>query len=300
MNRKGKTVDTTSLYFLKSTGGNDLGRRMMIHRDYLAHCLRWSHVVRYLQRGKRHQTAHVLDVGCGREALLPRLLSSMRLGHTTGSYTGVDYGPIDWPDLINPRSKKFRMKLLPNIDFAIDSLPRKRYDVVTSFEVLEHVEPMHAFRMLQRVHEVIGARGVAFLSTPCYDLRVGAAGNHVNEMSYDGFHALLQLAGLRMKGVWGTFASQRDYRQTLSECYPGIDEAVDALREYYDSAVLACLLAPLVPEHARNCLWRVSRTTPTVLQPKILKQLATPRHGSSAEWPKTLKRLNQEVARVQR
>jgi SAM-dependent methyltransferase len=295
MNRRGKVIDTSNLTITAAHG--------QIHRDYLAHCLRWSHVVKFMAGHKRHRTAHVLDVGCGVEVPLARAMYTARLTHTTGSYTGVDHGRLPWPRWIKRDSARWHMTLHERSDFATVSLDRRHYDVVVSFEMLEHVEPAHAFVMLHRMRNLVGQAvegGTVFISTPCYDSRVGAAGNHVNEMSYDGFHALLQLAGLRVEGVWGTFASQRDYRQTLSECYPGINEAFDALRAYYDPDVLACLFAPLVPEHARNCLWRVNRTTPTTLRPKTLKQLATPRHGSSAEWSKTLKQLNQEVSRVQR
>lgn len=291
MNAHGKSIDTTSLRLM-----GDTARKGYIHRDYLAHCLRYSHVARYMnestQRGKRHLVAHLLDVGCGHETPLPRLLFSMMMVHSTGSYTGVDYGSVPWPDTIARETPKFHARFIERADFVEVELPRKTFDVVVSLEVLEHVEPLHAFRMLQRMRSVLAADGRAFVSTPCYDAHVGAANNHVNEMSHRGFRALLEAAGFEVERVWGTFASQRDYKDKLDEHARAV---FDELSSYYDSGVVACLLAPLVPEYARNCLWRLSGGRPRPIDG--LNELAAPAHGSSALWSKHLKQIAKEVAR---
>ena len=41
-NARGKKVDTTYLSI------DNAEERGFLHRDYIAHCLRWSHVVKYL------------------------------------------------------------------------------------------------------------------------------------------------------------------------------------------------------------------------------------------------------------
>jgi hypothetical protein len=294
MNKRQKTVDTTYLGFVDYAAS-----RLFIHRDYLAHCLRFSHVARYLQQQRRYQTVHLLDVGCGREAPLPRLMYSMKMTHRGGSYTGVDYGPVPWPEHIAPRGK-FNARFLEKTDFAtmdIKDLHQKTFDLVTCFEMLEHVEPDHAYRTLARIHEALHPkRGVALLSTPCYDPHVGAADNHVNEMSHVGFRALLGLAGLGVKQVWGTFASQRDYKGDLADRYGAVGQNIfDELTTYYDSNVVACLFAPLFPAQARNCLWEVASCEPFVAAGA--EALATTAHGSSDQWPKTLKALIKEVKR---
>lgn len=284
-NARGKTVDTTSLRLVAHTA--IYGE---IHRDYLAHCLRYNHVAQYLNRGALHKTAHVLDVGCGIETPLPRLLSSMMMTHTTGSYTGVDYGAIRWPRQL----KSFKTTFLEKADFVTVELPRRAFDVVTCFEVLEHVEAPHAFAMLSRMAELMEGSSVAFVSTPCYDPKVGPADNHVNEMSHAGFRVLLEAAGFEVLNVWGTFASQKDYKRQLTEASPELAALFERLQAYYHPCVLACLLAPLFPTFARNCLWQLRSAEPTLPTAAQLKELATPSHGSSVDWPRDLKRIIKE------
>lgn len=293
-NAKGKSIDSTYLRIAADTS-----RKGYIHRDYLAHCLRYSHVAKYMMEGKKHLTAHVLDVGCGREAPLARLLFSMMMVHSTGTYTGVDYGPIPWPETIKRDTDRFNATFHEKTDFTSFEPKRKAYDVITSFEVLEHVEAEHAFRMMTKMRSLLAKNGRCFLSTPCYDPKVGAADNHVNEMSHLGFKALIVLAGFEIESVWGTFASQRDYKQLMTA---GQREVFEKLSDYYDSGVLACFMAPMFPEQARNCIWQLKPNgdrqsfNVTVGQSwdQIGKRLATSEHGSSALWPKQLKQIIKE------
>lgn len=282
-NARGKRIDTTHLSSVEAK------RRGFIHRDYLAHCLRYSHVAKYLMQQHRYKTHHVLDVGCGKEVPLARLMFSMKMTHTTGSYVGVDYGSVPWPDTISQTTKKFKLKLLEKTDFVKAALPRKQYDVVSCLEVLEHVEADHAYQMLLTMKQHLKKDGVVFLSTPCYDPKLGAAANHVNEMSFEGFKALIQAAGFRVDKVWGTFASQKDYKKIMEKYHPGITEIFTQLSEYYDSNVVACLFAPLFPSRARNCLWQVSCGRVQKIAGKELKELCKPEHGSSSHWAKHLK-----------
>ena len=72
-NARGKTVDTTYLSVDQAT------ERGFLHRDYIAHCLRWSHVIKYLGTSARYKTAKILDVGCGKEMPLAKSLHSSRM-----------------------------------------------------------------------------------------------------------------------------------------------------------------------------------------------------------------------------
>lgn len=290
-NARNKEVDTTYLSM-------DLAAvRGFIHRDYLAHTLRYSHTAKFIHQKGRHKTAHVLDVGCGRELPLAKLMFSSRMTHTTGSYTAVDYGPVPWPASISTKTKKFKLTILEESDFTTVELPRKKFDVAVSLEVLEHVEAYHAYRMLCRMRAVLKAQGTAILSTPCYDPKTGAAANHVNEMSHVGFRALIEAAGLEVKQVWGTFASQKDYKHTMDAAYPGSRAIFDELRMYYDRNVVACLFAPLFPEQARNCLWKVKPGRVQLPDKKQLTELAKPQHGSSQRWAKDLRKIMKEASR---
>jgi len=284
-NERGKKIDTT---FLSLDHAEERG---FLHRDYLAHCLRWSHVTSYLNQSRRYQSHHVLDVGCGREAPLAKLLFSSRMTHTTGSYTGVDYGKLERPSTI-AEGPKFKGQFLGKFDFAKDKLPRTSYDTIACFEMLEHVEPMHSFRTLQRIRQLLAKDGRAFISTPCYDPKMGAAANHVNEMSWLGLQALIEAAGLTIEAAYGTFASQKDYKKLMS---PAQTEVFDQLNEYYDSNVLSCLMAPMFPKQARNCLWRLTPGKPKPISKETLKQLQDPKHSNSHEWSSDLAKIQKEV-----
>jgi hypothetical protein len=220
------------------------------------------------------------------------MLYSMMMVHSTGSYTGVDYGPIPWPDSISETTKKFKAKFFEKSDFVKLELPRKTFDVITSFEVLEHVEAEHAYDMMRKMRMSISKQGHVFLSTPCYDPKVGPADNHVNEMSFEGFKALIEAAGFEIDKVWGTFASQKDYKKLMTEAQRSV---FDSLIEYYDSGVASCMFAPLFPAQARNCIWKLRPGSIHGLEAADLKKLATPEHGSSELWPKQLKKIMKEI-----
>ena len=246
-NVRGKAMDNTHLSI-------DLAeRRGFIHRDYIAHCLRWSHVANYINKGRLYQTADILDIGCGKDLPLLRLLYSSRLIPETGSYTGIDINKLEAPFNLG----RFNYELVPQTDVCKWDDKGSTFRVITCFEVLEHVEPSHTFAMLKRIASLLEDEGVAFLSTPVYDSAVGAAANHVNEMSFKGLKFLIEHAGLKVEKVYGTFASIRDYKDQIDA--NGLTTVFDRLREYYDSNYLSTIFAPLFPEQSRNCLWRVSR-----------------------------------------
>lgn len=288
-NARGKEIDTT---FLSLEHARERG---FIHRDYIGHCLRWSHVAKYLNQGGRYKTHHVLDVGCGREAPLAKLLFASRLTHTTGSYTGVDYGPCERPASISSKTDKFNAEFLAKTDFVKAKLPREKFDTVVSFEVMEHVEPFHSYSMLKRMREVLADDGRVFISTPCYDEKAGAAANHVNEMSYQGLLAIIRAAGLDIDDQWGVFASQKDYKKLMT---PEQTALFNSLGEYYDSNVLACIFAPLFPEQSRNVLWKLKRGNPTPISGKPLEALSAQLNSNSDKWADHLKKIMADASKA--
>lgn len=273
-NARNKAIDNTHLSI------DQAEERGFIHRDYIAHCLRWSHVAKYLNEKQRYKTNHILDIGCGRDQPLPRLMYTSRLIPVTGSYTGVDYNNLKQHEMFH--TGKFPITLKGNVAFPDVALERSSYDTIICFEVLEHVEPAHSLKMLQGIKRYLAADGRAFISTPCYDERTGAAANHVNEMTYTALGSMIEHAGLTAERVWGTFASQKDYKHTLS---PATLQIFEELSEYYDSNYLATIFAPLFPEKARNCLWRL-RARDLGDPPRFpeLSALSSPGNSSSAEW----------------
>lgn len=297
-NARGKKIDNTHLSI------DTAEERRLIHRDYIAHTMRWSHVARHLHHGQLYKRAHILDIGCGREVPLARLLYSNRLIPVSGSYTGVDYNKkLEMPEML--KQAKFKMYLVPGMEFPKGFKPMKQtggYDVITCFEVAEHVEPAGTLAILEGIRDNLSKDGVAFLSTPCYDPQTGAADNHVNEMSYQGFGALIQYAGLYVNNVFGTFASIKDYKSLLddpnNERYGDLRKAFERLREYYDTNYLATILAPLFPAQSRNCMWQVSltKTEDDWVYPTI-SNLSDQQHSSSAEWPAFIQGLTKPVTK---
>lgn len=244
MNARKKTIDKT---FLSMELAENRG---FLHRDYIAHCLRWSHVIKRISSGSRYKTARILDVGCGRELPLARTLYSNRM--IPESYVGVDVGPVndDIHDAL-VRSGKFRPEVYELCDFLDFDNPVSPTHIV-SFEVMEHVEPDHMLRMLAKMRRLAGQHGEIIISTPVWNVR-DCADNHVNEMRYGVFCSCLKIAGLAIMESYGTFASQSDYKHLIGE---KIDNHLwERLSEYYDSNVLSCLFAPLFPALSRNALW---------------------------------------------
>lgn len=256
--------------------------RIILHRDVIAHSLRWSHIAKFLHGNQRYKDAHILDIGCGREVPLAKMLYSNRLIPSNGSYTGVDYNKISLPAMLEPATNRFKITLIGNAAFPDVALPRDYYGTIVCFEVLEHVEPAHSFRMLKGIRGLLADEGRAFISTPCYDDHVGAAANHVNEMSYLALGAMIEAAGLSVVNVWGTFASQKDYKHALS---PEERRLFEKLSEYYDSNYLSTIFAPLFPDKARNCLWELRYADiGDVRSFEPLSAFTSDCHSSSARW----------------
>lgn len=284
-NARGKRVDTTYLSL------DTAEERGFIHRDYIAHCLRWSHFIKFVSQNKRYETATIIDIGCGRELPLAKTMYSSR--YIPKMFHAVDVGPIDDDAKAVFHSGKFPIEFHPHTDFVnfADQLIHQGgetagregiADFVTCFECLEHVEPKHMLQILQAVRRVLKPNGVAFFSTPCWDV-VSCAANHVNEMRYEALGAVFEENGFEILDVFGTFASIREYEPHLA---PAHREVFEDLRSYYDVNFLACILAPFYPQYSRNCLWQVR---PICGEPKNgrkfepLKSAPTP-WGSSELW----------------
>lgn len=262
--------------------------RGFIHRDYIAHCLRWSHVHKRLNERHAWATARILDVGCGRELPLPKSLYSSR--YIVEQYYGFDAGPIEDAAMAVFDGHKFPLKVWENTDImqaTLEDLDERLVNWAAMFEVAEHVEPAHLVAMLRRIREFCTSDAHFFVSTPCWN-RTDCAANHVNEMTYECFGSVLEGCGWSIQEVYGTFASIRDYEHLLPS---GQDPSplpsrvlFQQLRSYYDTNFLSCIFAPLFPAQSRNCLW-VCRPVAKIYTRKFPRIADCQRPwGSSAKW----------------
>jgi hypothetical protein len=252
MNARKKTVDKT---FLSLDNAEERG---FIHRDYIAHCFRWTHAAKKIQASWR--TATILDVGCGKEMPFPKLIytSKMRPLH----YVGVDVEETPLPDMLAKATFKCEKLCgdIAEVEMFTDLGFEKQPNFITCFEMMEHVELEHAQRCLTAIHNCMSHDGLFMVSTPVYNLK-DVAGNHVNEITYDAFGAMLEDAGFAIEANYGTFASQSELKQGFLEDHfsevsgSDIEKIFEALRCYYDSNVLSVIFAPLFPNFSRNVLW---------------------------------------------
>ncbi len=277
-NKRGKSIDNTYLSIDQAT------ERGFPHADYIAHCLRWSHVVKFIRQTNNYRTARIFDIGCGKEVPLAKTLYSSRL--IVDQFIGVDYNSSDTIDMSPFHTGKFPIATFGKVDFASNQvwydqakdgshLINIRGDnaedyfyapnIFVSFEVMEHVEPSHVRAMLKKV---AGGLKLAkengsdfeprfFMSTPNWDV-IHLADNHVNEMKHDALGWAIEDCGLAIRGRYGTFASQRDYKHLLFKQWPGSEQIYEFLSGYYESNYLATIFAPMYPAEARNCLWELT------------------------------------------
>lgn len=243
--------------------------RHVFHRDQFAHYLRWSHILKEARVGDR-----ICDFGCGRGNLLEVLY---RNKFAPELYVGID---IRQQTIKTAQEKyasisKFRVAFIADdLIKPVTDLRTMQCDRVCSFEVAEHVGRQNVDTFLHNFG-LCGRDGATYyLSTPNYDPQVGAAGNHtyssgrldddgnevgieIHELDHAELEEKILAAGFKIVRKFGTFASQRDYKPLMNEWQT---QMYDALKEYYDSNLVANIMAPVMPgEVARNCMWVLSR-----------------------------------------
>ena len=222
--------------------------RHIFHRDQFAHYLRFTHVIRIADIGMK-----ILDWGCANGQMLEVFY---RNKFRPTKYLGLDIRK----KTILDTSEKFR-----NLSFAefqiVDLCGELNYgndwDVITSFEVIEHIGKKNGDKFLQNINKHINERTILLLSTPCYDEKTVAANNHIidgeiGEFTYQELKSLLEKYFI-IENVFGTFASQKDYKPFMNEWQKNMYEG---LKKYYDSNLVSNFMAPFFPEYSRNCLWK--------------------------------------------
>lgn len=133
------------------------------HSDYLKvllldlDVLNWNH--RQFLRDLPRRGGRLLDVGCGSGRFLAQARS---LGYTV---TGCDFNPV----AVEMARKRYS---LPDVHLAsLEEFrrrhPERRFDVVTAFEVMEHVDDPREF--LAHIVDVLDTDGMVAVSVPFRD-----------------------------------------------------------------------------------------------------------------------------------
>ena len=232
-------------------------RKHVYHRDQFAHYLRWTHVLKNARIGM-----NILDVGCGTGNLLEVFYRNKFRGNeylgleyraSVVSKNNIKYSMLDWADF-------------KQCDITIENQywqPKDNngWDIITCFEVLEHVGKENVEKVLQNIYNNMSSKTKCFISTPCYDPVVGAAANHiingvVGEMTFNELKEKLLKVGFKIEKVYGTFASIKDYKDKLQGWQL---EMYNHLKDYFDTNILSNLMAPFFPEQSRNCMWILSK-----------------------------------------
>ena len=246
-------------------------QRIQLHRDYIAHASRYSHVVgKYFLSNKIRlsnggEGPSVLDIGCGPEL---QLLNSLHCNRAKVSeYLGLEAANkfkerglerLQNTVLSGKSNSMKNVSLEAKSDFLTRNFgDEKTFDAIVCLEVIEHVQPHQANDMLWKARNLMHDKSTMWVSTPCYCEQTGAADNHPNEMTYEALGALMEDLGFGIEKIYGTFASQKDYKHLIGTVIP--QDFYNKLKEYYDTTLVSNMLAPVVgAEHSRNALWKLT------------------------------------------
>lgn len=225
--------------------------RGLIHRDFHGHALRWSHCVRELHRSAAYKTARILDIGCGRDFPLARLIYSNKM--QPEAYLGVDMNKLKTPEMLE--GKKW-FKFLEQTNAAILTAEQIGFkpNFIVSYECLEHMQPKWTRLLLQNIRNIVDLNGSIFISTPCFNGL--AAFNHPSEITFNALGSLFEDLDFNIDAKFGIFASIRDYKEQLIK--DGYEDLFNKLHECHDTNILSVCFAPIYPHLSRNCMWRLS------------------------------------------
>lgn len=238
--RDNRDYDTTQLH--------EAGHGRTLHRDYSAHFFRWSFARRFVSAKD-----HVLEVGCGEDKPLSKILTGGAAAHVA-SYVGVDMNKLK-------PSNSQRLKFMGEFNFVerwkeVQALRPEGFDVVVNYEVIEHMKVEHGAKLLKAMFNCLRSGGTLLLSTPVYD-GVRHAANHIHEYEIPELQKYIEKAGFTVVKRYGTFLDIKHVGKTPTDrCdMDAIKKVRMALQEYFDNDAISNIFGPLYPDVARNNLW---------------------------------------------
>jgi SAM-dependent methyltransferase len=224
-----------------------------VHRDYAAHFFRWGWVPRHLAGVDHHR---VLDVGCGPEVPLCRLMTAQ--GRYPTKYVGIDYTDFEpkisvpgWATIITGGdfvnlAEEVRQLIREGLGLDLDG----KASVATCFEVIEHVQPEDGLKLLKNIYDFLLPGGKLLLSTPVFD--GAAAVNHLHEYTVPELQTAIESVGFQVAARYGTFANVPALKKVMSAAEL---EVMESLSGYYSNDVFSCMFAPNYPDSSRNNVW---------------------------------------------
>ena len=126
-----------------------------------------------------------LDAGCGMGS------ATFYLAKFAGNMTGIDISEI----AIDYAVRNYTLKncIFEIMDIKNLMYPDSSFDVVTSFEVLEHLNHEDQIRYIREISRVLKSGGELFLSTPNKNLTDGKNSFHICELVEQDLRDLLSL-----------------------------------------------------------------------------------------------------------
>jgi ubiquinone/menaquinone biosynthesis C-methylase UbiE len=144
-----------------------------------------QHLARYaFIRNKISHSNRVLDLGCG-------------IGYGARSICESTKGLVGLDISVEAIQKAKTTYIHPKIQYVVAQgeqlpFPNASFDVVISFEVIEHLSPEHQSLYLSEIRRVLTSQGIAFLSTPNRKFTSGMANPyHLKEFYFDEFKRFL-------------------------------------------------------------------------------------------------------------
>ena len=136
------------------------------HRDQFAHYFRWTHVLKNAKIGQK-----ILDMGCGSGEMIEVFYRNR--------YRPEKFVGIDIRDKVPEKLKNLDFVEILVKDLCKPFDLEEKFDIITSFEVVEHIGHENLDAYLQNMVKHCKQGTKIFLSTPNYDPIVGAAKNHM-------------------------------------------------------------------------------------------------------------------------
>ena len=208
--------------------------RGMIHRDYIAHMMRFSHVVDYLGKSNNYI---VLDIGCGNMELGTVLYTNRC---KPKNYIGIDIRDIGLPDFSFPVEFIKQDITLP--------LPKVEPNLIVCFEVIEHMSKESGIKLLKSIHDAANIGTKILLSTPCND-DIHFPKNHIYEWHYQELKDELEKS-FTIVDHYGTFMNTKLlWKMNIDQ------ELLSKQRKYMSVDYLSVIYASAYPEKSRNVMW---------------------------------------------